>query len=212
MKTKMLSLILVLVCVNAWANDSRYVETMTRSIEDIYKAKTSEELVQATNAFSRIGQTEKDKWEPFYYESFGYIMLANREPNASKKDAYLDQAKTALDKAASIKANESEIVALDGFISMIRVTVDPASRGQKYSGLAMQTFGKAIALNPENPRALSLMAQMQLGTARFFNAPPTEACATANKALEKFASFVAAGPLSPVWGKGMTEEMVKNCK
>jgi hypothetical protein len=103
-------------------------------------------------------------------------------------------------------------VALDGFIQMIRVTVDPASRGAKYSGLAMQLFGKAVGLNPENPRALSLMSQMQWGTAKFFNAPTTDACATANQALKKFETYKSPNPIAPAWGKGMTENMVANCK
>ena len=112
-----------------------------------------------------------------------------RETDAAKKDAFLDQAKSELDKACAIQSNESEIVAIEGFIHMVRVTVDPATRGQKYSSLAMQAFGKAISLNPENPRALMLLAQMQLGTARFFNSSTAEACATAQKALEKYNSY-----------------------
>ena len=95
---------------------------------------------------------------------------------------------------------------------MIRLTVDPATRGQHYSGMAMQAFGKAIGLNPENPRALSLMAQMQFGTARFFNSPLTEACEVVSKALEKFETFKSENPLAPVWGKGMTEALKKNCQ
>ena len=207
MKTTILLLLLFVA-----ANDPRYDEIMAKNITLVYKAQSIEELQQATNVFDRIGDAEKNKWEPFYYSSFGYIMMANREKDPVKKDALLDQAKIAIDKATAIKPNESEIVALEGFISMIRITVDPATRGPKYSGLAMQSFGKAIGLNPENPRAHTLMAQMEFGTAQFFNVPPTDACTTAQKALEKFASYKSDNLLAPVWGKGMTEEMVKNCK
>ena len=87
---------------------------------------------------------------------------------------------------------------------MMRVTVDPATRGPQYSGLAMQTFGKASAINPENPRALALMAQMQYGTAKFFGSPTTEACSTLNAALEKFDSYKSENPLSPQWGREMS--------
>ena len=139
-------------------------------------------------------------------------MMANREKDAIKKDGYLDLALVAVEKAKAIKENESEIIAMEGFIHMIRLTVDPATRGQQYSGMAMQNFGKAIELNPENPRALSLLAQMQFGTARFFNSPPTEACGTVTKALEKFETFKSENPLAPVWGKGMTEALKKNCQ
>ncbi|HRI80738.1 MAG TPA: hypothetical protein PLR06_14500, partial [Cyclobacteriaceae bacterium] len=167
---------------------------------------------QAANSFDRIGNAEKSRWEPFYYSAFGNVLLATRESDPAKKDAYLDLAKSALDKAMAIKADDSEIAALEGFILMIRVAVDPAVRGQKYSYLSMQSLEKAVALNPENPRAHALIAQLQLGTARFFKVEPTEACATASKALEKFVSFKPESQLAPLWGKGMTEELLKNCK
>lgn len=213
MKTKIMVLVFVALLSNAFVtDDKKYAETMAKNILVIYKAATPEELQQAINVFDRVGNAEKTKWEPFYYQAFGYIMLANREQDGARKDSYLDQAKTALDKATAIKSDESEIVAMEGFISMIRVSVDPATRGAQYSGAAMQSFGKAIALNPENPRALALMSQMQLGTARFFNASTAEACTTANKAVEKFATYKSENPFAPVWGKGMTEEVLKNCK
>ena len=94
---------------------------------------------------------------------------------------------------------------------MLRVTVDPASRGQQYSGMAFQSFGKAVAMNPENPRALSLLAQMQYGTAQFFNSPTTEACATLTKALEKFDSYKSSNPLAPQWGRKMAEGLKSRC-
>jgi cytochrome c-type biogenesis protein CcmH/NrfG len=140
-------------------------------------------------------------------------MMATRENEGSKKDAYLDQALVAIEKGKGIAPNESELVALEGFVHMIRVTVDPASRGQQYSGLAMQTFGKALGMNPNNPRAMSLLAQMQFGTAQFFKQQPTEACATASKALGLFDSATKSeNPLAPQWGKEMTVGLIQNCK
>lgn len=206
-------LIAALAClaVIASAND-RYTETMQKNIEVVYKAKSVEEIQAAVNAFERIGDAEKSKWEPFYYASYGYLMIALRQKEAIEKDKQLDLALGVLKKASAVNPGESEIVALEGFIHMIRVTIDPASRGQQYSGLAMQTFGKAIGMNPENPRALALMAQMQYGTAQFFGSPTTEACGTLNKALEKFETYKSTNPLAPVWGKSMAEGMKAQCK
>jgi tetratricopeptide (TPR) repeat protein len=201
----------VLVPLILQASD-RYTEQMTRHIESIYKAETAEQFQQAINAFERIGNAEKTKWEPFYYATFGYVLMASNESDLGRKDALLDHAKAMIDKASALRPNDSEIIALEGFINMIRVTVDPATRGPQYSMMAMQSFGKAAAINPNNPRALALMAQKQFGTAAFFNQEPSEACATARKALEVFNSATPADPLSPVWGKAMTEALVANCK
>jgi tetratricopeptide (TPR) repeat protein len=204
---------LMLISVSAFASDEKYFEQMGKQIQAVYTAKTMDEYQSAINALDRIASAEKTKWEPYYYSAFGSIMMATRETEGSKKDSYLDQALAAVEKGKVIAPAESELVALEGFVHMIRVTVDPASRGQQYSGLAMQTFGKAIGMNPENPRALSLMAQMQFGTAQFFNQAPTEACATARKALTLFEGAVKPeNPLAPQWGKEMTAGLVKNCK
>lgn len=199
------------LAIHTFAND-RYTEAMQKNIEVVYTAKSVEEIQAAVNAFERIGDAEKSKWEPFYYASYGYLMIALRQKEAIEKDKQLDLALGVLKKASAVNPGESEIVALEGFIHMIRVTIDPASRGQQYSGLAMQTFGKAIGMNPENPRALALMAQMQYGTAQFFGSPTTEACGTLNKALEKFETYKSTNPLAPVWGKSMAEGMKAQCK
>jgi tetratricopeptide (TPR) repeat protein len=205
-----LTAILLVATKLAQASD-QYTEAMQKQIQIVYQAQTSEEMLGAVNALIRIGEAEKTKWEPYYYASFGYLMQAIREKEATAKDNNLDQALNTLSKAAEISQNNSEIVALEGFVHMIRVTVDPASRGQQYSGLAFQSFGKAVALDPENPRALALLAQMQYGTAQFFGSPTTEACDTLNKAFEKFSSFKSESVLAPQWGKGMAEEMKAKC-
>lgn len=213
MKTKTITLFTLFFIIHSvWAIDDKYTEAMKKNIQAVYTAQTIPDIQLAVNAFERIGAAEKSKWEPHYYASFGYIMIANREADGAKKDAALDQAQAALKKAQEIVPAESEVVALQGFIHMIRVTVDPASRGQQYSVLAYQSLNKAVAINPENPRALTLLGQMQFGTAQFFGSPTTEACATVTKALEKFAVTSEPKPLAPEWGKGMAEGLKGKCQ
>jgi len=203
--------VLVLLTSISFATGDKYVEAMQKNIEVIYTARNIPDIQSAINAFERIGDAEKTKWEPFYYASFGYVMMANREKETTVKDTYLDLSLKALEKAKTLQPNESEIIALEGFVHMIRVTVDPASRGQQYSSLAFQSFGKAVAMNPENPRALALLAQMQYGTAQFFGSSTTEACGTLTKALEKFDTFKSDNVLAPQWGRGMAEGMKSKC-
>jgi hypothetical protein len=138
-------------------------------------------------------------------------MMANREQDAGKKDLFLDQAMAAIVKAKAIHSSESDVVALEGFVYMIRVTVDPATRGPQYAGLAMQTFAEASSLNPENPRPLVLLAEMQYGTAKFFGSSATEACSTLRKSLEKFDTYKSENPLSPQWGKETALTLAKEC-
>lgn len=197
---------------SAFANDGKYVEAMKKNIDAVYKAQTLEELQASVNAFQRIADAEKTKWEPNYYAAFGSILMATREKDGAKKDGHLDRAMEFVKKAKEIAPEDSEITTLEGFVYTIRVTVDPATRGPQFAGLAMQTYGKAIALNPENPRALSMLAQMQFGTAQFFGSSTAEACGTLDKSLEKFATYKSDNPLAPVWGKRGAEELKAQCK
>jgi hypothetical protein len=208
----MIAAFILLATATGLADNDKYMAAMQKNINLVYDGKTIEEIQNGVNALERIGNAEKTKWEPFYYAAFGQIMIANRETVANKKDAYLDLATENIKKAAGLKGDASEVVALEGFVHMIRVTVDLASRGQLYTGLAFESFSKAVELNPENPRALSLLAQMQYGTAQFFGAPTTDACATAKSALEKFQSYASENPLAPAWGKSITEGLYAKCQ
>lgn len=203
--------LLVFTAAKSIASD-KYTENMQKNIDSVYSSKSIAGIQRAVNTLERIGDTEKTKWEPYYYASFGYVMMATREKDGTVKDKYLDLALKATEKAKALQPGESEIVAMEGFVHMIRVTVDPASRGQQYSSLAFQSFGKAAGMNPENPRALALLAQMQFGTAQFFGSSTAEACGTNSKALEKFDSFKSGNALAPQWGRGMAEELKNQCK
>jgi hypothetical protein len=196
----------------AVAQGDRYTAAMQPHIRTVYTADTVPPLQNAVNALERIATAEKTRWEPYYYTSFGYVMMMNYENDKLQKDRYLDLASKALAHASALVPQESEVVALEGFILMMRVSIDPASRGQQYAGQATQTLARAVALNPENPRALALLAQMQYGMAQFFGSSTAEACANARSATEKFATFQPANPLAPQWGRSLAEKLQGTCK
>lgn len=213
MKQVILSvLFFVTVAPDLRANDEKYVEAMQKNIKSIYEARDIDSYQQSVNAFERISSAEKSRWEPLYYIAFGNVMMANISQDKQKKDAYLDRAMEVIVLAKSIRENESEIFALEGFVYMIRVTVDPQTRGMEFAPQAMMTFNRALSINPENPRALALLAQMQFGTAQFFGSPTTEACAINSKALDKFDTFKPESVLAPVWGRQMAQSMKGRCQ
>ena len=193
-------------------DNSKYIEAMRKNIDSLYKSQTTDAYQRVINALERIGKAEKTKWEPHYYSSFGYVMMALKENESAAKDNYLDLAMNAAKDARKVEHDESEVAAMEGFVHMIRVTVDPPSRGPQYSAMAFQAFGKALSLNPDNPRALALKAQMELGTAQFFGSPVDDACATMRLALEKFDTFTSENPIAPRWGRETAESMKERCK
>jgi len=194
------------------ANDGKFLEVMQKNIRLVYEAKTSDELTNAINSLERIANAEKKRWEPLYYMAFGNIMLANRASDGGKKDQYLDRAIELIGQANTLHPNDSEIVALEGFALMIKISVDPQNRGMIYAAQATGLFEKAKALNPENPRALGLLAQMEFGTAQFFNSSTAQACAINAQAMEKMETYKSDSPIAPAWGKGMIESLQEKCK
>jgi len=123
-KTTTLILAILLSVHLGFANDGKYLEAMGKNIQAVYAAPTIADLQNSVNTFERIGAAEKTKWEPYYYASFGYIMMATREAEGTKKDSYLDLALADIEKAKAIVPNESEVAALEGFIHSILQPVD----------------------------------------------------------------------------------------
>ncbi len=210
MKKIALSLTMVALIFTASAND-KYEKAMLKNISLVYEANTVDDHQQAINNLTRISNVEKNKWEPYYYITYSYIIMSFMEQDASKKDSYIDLAQAALDKGLAIAPEESELVTLQGFTHTARLNVDPMNRGAQYSGMATKVLRQAIKLNPENPRALLLMGQMMYGTAQFMGGSTTEACAMIEKSLDKFETAKPSHALSPKWGKGQATNALKQC-
>lgn len=197
----------------AFAADPAFENAMKKQLAAMKTIQTPDESQAVANGFLRIAEAKTTEWLPLYYAAYVQTIAAFRfEVN---KDQYFDQAMELVNKADKIAPNNSEITAMKGFILMGKLSVDPMNRGQEMSPLAMQTFGKAIALDNQNPRATTLMAQMELGMSQFFGNGPEKACGLARVGLELFAkeeAKVTEDYLLPTWGKNQAEEVAAQCK
>lgn len=212
MKTVFTLLLSYLLVFPALAQNS-YESAMKNQIQAMQQIRSIEESQAVSNAFLRIADVKQEEWLPLYYAAYVQTNAAFRFD--VNKDQYLDQAMELAKKAAGISPNNSEITTLEGFILMGKVSVDPANRGQSLSPQVMQLFEKAIALNRENPRTTTLMAQMELGMAQFFGSGPEKACGLARVGLDLFAkeeSKVGENYLMPTWGKNQAEQVASQCQ
>lgn len=194
------------------ADTSRYEQAMLKNIEAISNAETVEQLQEIANTFDRIATKETDKWEPQYYSAYCHVLMAIEEEEIPKKDLFLDVAIEKINKAYTIAPEESEVAAMEGFVHMIRVTIDPVTRGQIFAGKSMEAYKKALSLNPDNPRALYLMAQMEMGTARFFGSDTAPACEKLKTSLEKFDAYNPENIIAPRWGRAIAERTYESCR
>ena len=214
-KYGLLFVLLTLISMLGSASNEVYKEAMQREIVQLWQAATVSELQSAANAFTRISSLNPEEWLPPYYVAVAYAQMGFRsDESITVKDGYFSQAKEHIKKAARLSENNSEIIAVEGFIIMGELSLDPGARGQNLSPLAMQTLGRAMELEPENPRAMIMMAQMELGTAQFFGQSPEKACRLAKISRDRFAqeaSEVGKDSIYPTWGSVMAEQMMRSC-
>lgn len=198
----------------SFANEE-YQAAMLKEIQVMNQAGPASDLQKSANSFARIAQMNPEEWLPHYYAGLALANASFRsQEGAAEKDMILEEAKKHVAKAAAVSSNNSEIVALDGYITMAELAIDPASRGQYLSPLAMQKFGKAVDLNRKNPRAIMMLGQMELGMAEFFGSGPAKECGLITASLELFekeAESKNPNEIFPSWGKEMAEQIKTKC-
>jgi hypothetical protein len=212
MKKLTIFICFILLSVSAFANNTAYRNAMQKNIEAFKEAKTKESLQEVANAFERIAKRESKEWLPQYYAGLSYIHMSMRLKEAAARDQVLDQGRRFVDAALSLAPLESEVQVLEGYWTMMKLSIDGANRGQELSPLAMQQFGRAIQLGPDNPRAYLMMGQMEWGMAQFFGSSTDRACQLARKGLQLFESQPPSDALLPAWGKETAVQMSANCK
>jgi hypothetical protein len=215
MKKQILFLALCLTLGFTVNAQDAYVAAMQKEMTQMKTAVSAQDLQKVANGFARIAEMAQGEWLPDYYAALALVNAGFRtQGGLEEKDAIYAQAKKHADKASKNSPNNSEVTALHGYITMGELAADPNSRGQHLSGLAMQTFGKAIEQNRQNPRAIMLMAQMELGMAQFFGQGPEKACGLVTASLglfEKEASQNNGPTLFPTWGKDLALQLKSNC-
>lgn len=191
--------------------EEAYIKAMSKGLEQMSSAGTLEERQAAASQFERISAKVDSEWLPNYYAALTYINMSYNAGDITTKDKYTSKAQEFVDKAIAIAPNNAEVVALQGFNYMTQLAADPNSRGQMLSGKAMQQFSMAVKMDPNNPRAQMLLAQMQIGMAQFFGSPIDKPCAMAKQTIPTFEAQSAKQTIEPTWGKEMAEGIVKQC-
>ena len=216
MKKINLIIAVILITISSSFANKAYQAAMLKEIKTMNQAGPATELQKSANAFARIAQMNPEEWLPHYYAGLALVNASFRvQGGMIEKDNLLEEAKKHVEKATAISPNNSEIVALDGYITMAELAADPASRGQHLSPLAMQKFGKAVDLNRKNPRAIMMLGQMELGMAEFFGKGPEKGCGLINASLELFEKELKDledNDINPSWGKNMAEQMKGKCE
>jgi hypothetical protein len=204
-----LSVILSLLFLTVAIADDKYENEMKKNLEKIDACKTSNDFIKLANNFERIASAEKDKWLPYYYSSFIYVLASYADSSKARKDIYLDKADQFISIADSLNPNDSEIYTLKGMIAQSRMQIDPMNRWQRYGAEATNYFTKAMESDTLNPRPEYLIGVGLFYTPKQFGGGPTTAKPVLEKSLAKFEKFVPENDIAPHWGKEQVMDYLK---
>jgi hypothetical protein len=209
MRTALTIVILFFTVAGVHADGGKYEKAMKKNLSKIDAAQDVGSMLDVANGFERIAFAEKDKWLPYYYASFMYVLSSYTDTTTGKADSYLDRADTFINIADSLEADESEIYTLKGMIAQARLQVDPMNRWMKYGQVSSRNFQKAMELDTLNPRPEYLMGVGLYYTTEQFGGGPVTAKPLLEKSLEKYNQFVPANDLMPTWGRSLVEQLLE---
>jgi hypothetical protein len=177
------------------------------------QAASIEDFQQVANQFDRIANVEKGNWLPAYHAAYVKVMMAAMEQDLQKKDPYLDAAQQNLDAVETMEHDVVERLALQGFLTMIRMSVDPA-RGMELGMDCGMVVNQAYNMNDQNPRAVLMLAQFNHGSASYMGQDTSESCAMFDEVIKLLdeAESDDSDPFLPNWGRNMASMMQQQCQ
>lgn len=213
MKKTTLAVLIIFLCIGAFAQSDKYVSAMKNNISQLDSAMIKGNMAELANSFERIADAEKTQWLPYYYASYCTVMNAFLEKDKSKTDAIADKADQLITKAEEIAGKEnSETDVIKSMVASAHMMVDPQNRWQQYGAASSSNIEKAKALDPTNPRPVYLEAQAKFYTPESFGGGKDVAKPIFEKALSMFDTFKPADELSPAWGKTSTQYFLSMAK
>lgn len=204
MKNAITLLAVLLISTFAFAKSS-YEKDMKTALDKINVEHP--EWKSVANDFEKIVNDNPTEWLPLYYHALAKTN-ASFDVDITEKDEYLDAAQTSLDKAIKMQPKESELAALQANIYMMRISVNPMTRGMSYSSKAFGSLNKAKLLDAENPRIYVLWGMMVYNMPETFGGGALAANNYFATAKEKFKNFEAASDLHPTWGEDINDKML----
>ncbi len=215
MKTRIFILLALFSAQFGFAQEqSAFEKYMMETIAMYQNVENLEDYQEIANRFDRIASAEKQEWLPHYYAGLTRIWMSFvRGVEDDQRDEYIDQAFKSIEAAEELVGENTELVTLKGYAYMAKVSVSPALRGMIYSAKVSGLFEKAVAMDPQNPRANLMNGRWKYGSAQFFGSSTDDACAHMSKALALYEieGESKKNSIAPHWGLNQAEQMIKRC-
>ncbi|MFT3682994.1 MAG: hypothetical protein QM791_22230 [Ferruginibacter sp.] len=205
--------IVLLLSIASFAQSEKFTSAMKNNLAAMDTAFSNPaNLLKLANNFERIAKAEKKEWLPYYYAAFCQVNYGFMEQDKSKVDVIADKATELINQADSLMPNNSEISCIKSMIASCHMMVNPMQRWQQYGAESSKNMEAAIKQDTTNPRPYFLKGQGLKYTPEQFGGGCKTAKPQLEIALEKYNVFKPASELHPVWGKGIVEKLLSECK
>ena len=184
---------------------------MEKALSGMDTLQTAEQWLEAANNFERIALKEPKEWLPAYYVALGQDMAFNLGQNLDpmKQELLAKRAEEFINKADALNPDNAEIYVLKSMISALFIRINPMVNGQKYAPISGAQMEKAMALDPENPRAYTQKGLTLFFTPAQWGGDKAQGKAMFEKADTKYAAFKPASSIHPNWGKKMNDKFLE---
>ena len=181
-------------------DDAAYIKAMEAAVDEFDKVQNAADLQVCKNSFERIAGSYDKQWLPTYYAAYLNTELVYWEPKSDQNSMRLAEAEKYLKRLDEMNdADRSEVENLWGYYYMCRISQDPENLGQQLFQPTVTKFETAMALNPENPRPVILLAFFEQNLPSFLQSKSNRA--EQKKKAEVLFSKEEKSYVRPYWGK-----------
>jgi hypothetical protein len=205
---KNLVLLAFLVITGITQAQTNFEKGMTKAFALWEEGKTDE----AENMFERIAKAETTEWLPNYYIAQINSLKSWTEKDGTVLKAQLDKAQEQIDLAMVKSEDNAELIIMQAQIYTNWVVFDGMTYGMKYGAKVNELYGKALELEPENPRAVFCKADWAMGSAKYFGQDIEPFCQEIEVSIKLFDTFNPVSEFHPNWGKERAVQVSETCK
>jgi|GEM_PF-321329 hypothetical protein len=185
---------------------TNYETQMKLALEEFSEAQQFEQLDSVAMHFDEIAVKHPDNWLPLYYSMLSKTLQAF-EMNKKQAIEVSNEMEKDYDLLLTLDPDMSEALTLRGFFRTIKLDKDPQTYGMVLPSAIIYDYNEAILLNPENPRALYMLAYFNIRSAPFYGKDPKQYCPMLNEAKQLYSK--ESKVLEPTWGEEHLDEIIK---
>ena len=201
----------IMLATSAMAQD--YKAVLAKTFNEFDTATVVETRIAQANRLGLIAKKFPTEWTSHYYVAFSKTLLSYSEKDATKRDAYLDEAdKELADAVSTLKKDNDETYVLAALIANARMAVDGSTRWMKYGPIFSNNLDKAKEINADNPRIYYLQGISKLYTPKAFGGGKKVALPYFEKAEGLFAKESHDDITKPNWGMTHNKGYIETCK